>query len=80
MKTREHMKPEIRRTAMRRRRPPLALPTVDLDPATAYEVLTRQMVDDLTREVTATRQRVDTMFYLIMASIAIDVLLRLTTG
>ncbi|HUG16103.1 MAG TPA: hypothetical protein VMM78_13925, partial [Thermomicrobiales bacterium] len=54
-------------------------PPLNLDPATAYEVLTRQMVDDLTREVAATRQRVDTMFYLVIGSIALDVLLRIGT-
>lgn len=50
---------------------------VNLAPLTTYEVLTRQMVDDLAREVSATRQRVDTMFYLIISSIALDLLLRL---
>jgi hypothetical protein len=52
-------------------------PRLNLDPLSTYEVLTRQMVDDLTREVSATRQRVDTLFYLVIGSIVLDVLARL---
>lgn len=69
-----------RRTARRRSRIPGAAatpPPLNLDPATAYEVLTRQMVEDLTREVAATRQRVDTMFYLVIGSIVLDVVMRI---
>lgn len=55
----------------RRARPPL-----NLDPATTYEVVTRQMVEDIVREVTAVRQRVDSLFYLVIAAIAGNVLLR----
>jgi hypothetical protein len=58
--------------------PPPPRTPVNLDPLTTYEVLTRQMVDDLTREVLATRQRVDTMFYLVIGSIVLDVLVRLS--
>jgi hypothetical protein len=36
------------------------------------------MVEDLTREVTAIRGRIDTLFWVIIASVAADVLMRLT--
>jgi hypothetical protein len=51
--------------------------TVNLDPATTYEVVTRQMVDDALRELAAVRQRVDAMFYLVVTSIALDIVMRL---
>jgi hypothetical protein len=74
----EHRASPQRRRLVRARRVPLDRPPpLNLDPATTYEVLTRQMVDDLTRDVAATRQRVDTMFYLVIGSIVLDVLLRL---
>ena len=76
----EHRAATRQRRAPRRRRPtPDGSAPLNLDPATAYEVLTRQMVDDLTREVAATRQRVDTMFYLVIGSILLDVLIRVGT-
>jgi hypothetical protein len=50
---------------------------LDLEPANAYEVVTRRMVEEVGREVQAVRQRIDGMFYLVITSIAIDVLLRL---
>lgn len=56
--------------------PPAHLP-VSLDPATTYEVVTRQMVEDLTREVTAIRQRVDSIFYLVIAAIIGNLLMRM---
>ena len=51
-------------------------PPLNLEPATTYEVVTRQMVEDLIREITAVRQRVDSLFYLVIAAIAGNVLLR----
>jgi hypothetical protein len=53
---------------------------LDLQPASVYEVVTRQMVEALGRDVTAVRERVDALFYLMIASIALDVLLRLAGG
>jgi hypothetical protein len=50
---------------------------LSLDPATTYEVVTRQMVEDLSREVTGVRKRVDAMFWVVITSIVVDVLLRL---
>jgi hypothetical protein len=52
-------------------------PVVNLDPATAYEVVTRQMVEDLARELTAVRQRIDSIFYLIAGALAVNVIMRL---
>jgi hypothetical protein len=52
-------------------------PPVSLDPTSTYEVITRQMVEDLTREVTAIRQRVDSIFYLVIAAIIGNLLMRL---
>lgn len=49
---------------------------LNVEPATTYEVVTRQMVDDLIREVTAVRQRVDSLFYLVIAAIVGNILLR----
>jgi hypothetical protein len=50
---------------------------VDLQPATAHEAVTRQMVYDLTREVGELRKRVDALFYLVVSAIVVDVLGRL---
>ena len=59
---------------IRRSREPRPL---SLDPATTYEVITRQMVDDALRELAAVRQRVDSLFYLVVASIVVDLVMRL---
>ena len=50
---------------------------VNLDPATAYEVLTRRMVEDLAADVAAMRGRIDTMFWVVIISVVTDALLRL---
>jgi hypothetical protein len=50
---------------------------LELDPYSVYEVVTRSKVEHLAEDVAAIRERVDTLFYLMLASIAIDVLLRL---
>lgn len=50
---------------------------LDLQPASVFEVVTRQMVDDLIREVSATRQRVDALFYLVIAVVLGEILSRL---
>lgn len=59
------------------RRPPPSRPPIDLEPASVYEVVTRQMVDDLVRELTATRQRVDSLFYLVAAAVLGEILSRI---
>ncbi len=75
----EHPATAHRRRMPRRRVTSERPPPLNLDPATAYEVVTRQMVDDLIREFAATRQRVDTIFYLVISSIVLDMLIRLGT-
>jgi hypothetical protein len=50
---------------------------VSLEPATAYEAITRQMVEDLVRELAALRTRFDAMFYLVVGSLVVDVMLRI---
>lgn len=52
-------------------------PQLDLHPSTTYEVVTRQMVEDMARELAAVRQRVDSLFYVVVAAIIADVLVRL---
>jgi len=51
--------------------------TLNLDPATTYEVLTRRMVEDLATEVAAIRNRIDTMFWVVIVSVVTDALLRM---
>ena len=63
-----------RRFANDREPPPDPL---NLDPATTYEVLTRTMVEHLSREVTAIRNRIDSLFWVVIASVVTDALLRL---
>lgn len=65
-----------RLTRQSREREPLPEP-LNLDPATAYEVLTRRMVEDLASEVAAIRSRIDTMFWVVIVSVVTDALLRL---
>jgi len=48
-----------------------------LEPTSAHEAVTRQMVEDLARELVALRSRLDSIFYIIVGSIVVDVLLRL---
>jgi hypothetical protein len=50
---------------------------LNLDPATTYEVLTRRMVEDLATEVSAIRNRIDTMFWVVIVSVVTDALLRM---
>lgn len=53
---------------------------VDLAPSSAYEAVTRQMVSDLRREIGYLRRRMDTLFYVVVSAIVVDVLGRLVTG
>ena len=50
---------------------------VDLDPEAVHEAVPRQMVEALVREVTATRQRVDSLFYLVVAAVIGEILSRI---
>ena len=50
---------------------------VNLEPASAYEAITRQMVDDLVRELSAVRTRLDSLFYIVVGSVVVDVFVRI---
>lgn len=50
---------------------------VNLDPATMYEVLTRQMVSDLTEELREIRLRVNGLLFLTTGAVIADIVLRL---
>ena len=49
---------------------------VDLNPSTAYEAITRQMVENLAEELKEIRRSIDGIFWLIAGSIAADVVMR----
>lgn len=74
--TRRHVQVQRRRGGE-----PAGLPQphapIDLDPATAHEAVTREMVLALQREVTQLRVRLDALFYLMVGSVLLEVLLRL---
>jgi hypothetical protein len=49
---------------------------VDLTPGTAYEVVTRAKVEELATDVKEIRDRIDGIFWLIAASIVVQIALR----
>jgi len=49
---------------------------VDLNPGTAYEVITRAKVEELATDVKEIRDRIDGIFWLIAASIVVQIALR----
>lgn len=49
---------------------------VDLTPGTAYEVVTRTKVEELATDVKEIRDRIDGIFWLIAASIVVQIALR----
>lgn len=59
-----------------RRRRPSAPAALDLEPATAYEAMTRQKVEALDEDLREIKSRVDTIFYLVIGSILVDMLTR----
>ena len=59
-----------------RKRRPTSPPPLDLEPATAYEAITRQKVDALEEDLHEIKSRVDTIFYLVIGSILVDMLTR----
>lgn len=65
-----------RRNAPPRRRRPAVPPPLDLEPATAYEAITRQKVESLEDDLREIKSRVDTIFYLVIGSILVDMLAR----
>ncbi len=51
--------------------------TVDGQPSSVYEAITRQMVIDLTGEIHSVRTRIDSLFSVVVGAILLDLLLRL---
>lgn len=51
---------------------------VDLEPSSAYEVVTRQMVEEVARDLAEIRARLNQLTSLIVGAITLEVLLRLT--
>lgn len=68
-----------RRPSTPRRRPAAPTP-IDLEPATAYEAMTRQKVESLEEDLRDIKSRVDTIFYLVIGSILVDMLTRWVSG
>ena len=69
----EALEARLRERGGRRDEPPL-----NLDPRSAYEVLTRQMVATLTEELREIRQRVNGLIFITVAAVIADVVVRLT--
>ena len=49
---------------------------VDLNPGSAYEAVTRTMVDELSEDVKEIRGRIDAIFWLIAGAIVVELVLR----
>ena len=49
---------------------------IDLGPGSAYEAVTRTMVEDLAEDVKEIRGRIDAIFWLIAGSVVVEVALR----
>lgn len=52
---------------------------VDLAPASAYEALTRQMVDRLTVDLAEIKSRLDGLLFMVAGAIVLDLVIRLAT-
>lgn len=50
---------------------------IELDPASAFEAVTRQMVVDLRGEIQSLKARIDSLFSVVIGAIVLDLLLRL---
>lgn len=51
---------------------------VDLAPASAYEALTRQLVEGVTEDLDEMKGRLDGLLFMVAGAIVLDVALRLT--
>ncbi len=54
--------------------------SVDLQPSSTYEALTRQKVDALTEDVKEIKARVNNIFYIVIGSILADMVARWLAG
>ena len=62
------------RIRTRRREP---VPSVDLRPASAYEVVTRQMVESLARDLREIKERLNGLLWMVAGTILAEIVLRL---
>ncbi len=51
--------------------------SVDVQPTSVYEAITRQMVVDLAGDIHSVRTRIDSLFSVVVGAILLDLLLRL---
>ena len=49
---------------------------LQLGPSTTYEAITREKVESLSEDVAEIRSRVNSIFYLVIGSVLLDVLMR----
>lgn len=49
---------------------------IDLNPGSAYEAVTRTMVDELAEDVKEIRGRIDAIFWLIAGAIVVELVMR----
>ncbi len=48
------------------------------EPVSVYEVITRQMVEEFGRQLRDVRKRIDTLLFVVIAAIVLDLVMRLT--
>lgn len=54
----------------------IAAPIINLEPHSTYEVLTREKVEHIAADLDEIRHRTNTIFYLVIGSVLLDVLMR----
>ena len=54
----------------------ITAPPIDLEPRSAYEVVTREKVEQLAASLDEVRSRTNAIFYLVITSVLLDVLLQ----
>jgi len=55
-------------------------PAVKLDPGTAYEAVTRQMVEGVREELREIRGRINGLLFLMIGAVGVEAVLRLAWG
>lgn len=61
-------------------REPARRETISLEPASAYEAITRQMVLSLSEELREIKSRLNGLIFMVAGSLLLDVVLRLAAG
>jgi hypothetical protein len=54
--------------------------TVNLDPSSAYEALTRQMVEGVREELREIRGRINGLLFLMIGALGVEAILRIAWG